>query len=104
MDHSALWWHVCQDFRDVGSNAPHNFCRLRLLDVPQQRPTKQDLGLQAALRLLAQCKCSDCDLRKVNSSAVTQVAATPLTTPTQRVLAGSEQLDAACRVVTPGSA
>ncbi len=81
MDHTALWWHIGQDFRDVGNHAPDNFLHFSLLDVPQKSPTTQQLGLQAALRLLARCRCSDCDLRKVNLSAVAHVAATPFSAP-----------------------
>ena len=44
---------------------------------------KQDLGLQAALKLLAQCKRFECDLRQVHCSTVNQVAAKTLTAPTQ---------------------
>ncbi len=86
MDHTALWWHVCQDFRDVGSNAPDKFLHLRWLDVPQKSPATQQLGLQAALRLLARCRCSECDLRKVNNSAVAHVVATPLSAPAKGML------------------
>ncbi|KAL0047644.1 hypothetical protein WJX82_008306 [Trebouxia sp. C0006] len=64
MDHTALWWHIGQDFRDVVNHAPDNFLNFSLLDVSQKSPTTQQLGLQAALRLLARCRCSDCDLRK----------------------------------------
>lgn len=81
MDHTALWCHIGQDFRDVGNHAPDNFLHFSLLDVPQKSPTTQQLGLQAALRLLARCRCSDCDIRKVNLSAVAHVAATPFSAP-----------------------